>query len=74
VRRAGREDTGRQAFALLGRTAVPYEGTGPLLCEQDCPPFRSRLVLAHPEAEETVHQSGDFDRHTAIDGFGDSIW
>jgi hypothetical protein len=62
------------ALALLGRTAVPYEGTEPRLCAQDCPPFRSRLVLADPETGETTHESGDFDRHTAIDGFGDSIW
>ena len=62
------------ALGLLGRTAVPYEGTGPLVCESQCPPFRSRLLVVDPDTAETRHESGDFDRNTAIDGFGHSIW
>ena len=62
------------ALALLGRTAVPYEGTGPLVCEAQCPPFRSRLLIVDPDTAETRYESGDFARTTAIDGFGHSIW
>ena len=61
-------------LTLLGRTAVPYEGTAPLVCEAQCPPFRSRLLILDPDTAETRHESGDFDRTTAIDGFGPSIW
>ena len=46
----------------------------PAVCEAQCPPFRSRLLIVDPDTAETRHESGEFDRTTAIDGFGHSIW